>query len=34
MKWTLADSVDPDQMPQNAVSDLGLHCVRLIQKFL
>ena len=22
-----ANSVDPDQMPQNAASDLGLHCL-------
>ena len=29
-----ADSVDPDQMPQNAASDQGLHCLPLIQQFL
>ena len=23
---TLANSVDPDQTPQNAASDQGLHC--------
>ena len=23
----VASSVDPDQMPQNAASDLGLHCL-------
>ena len=23
----MANSVDPDQMPQNAASDLGLHCL-------
>ena len=26
-------SVDPDQMPQNAASDQGLHCLHLGQKF-
>ena len=26
--------VDPDQMPQNAASDQGLHCLPLIQQFL
>ena len=30
-RGTLANSVDPDQMPQNAASDQGLHC---LQKFL
>ena len=29
-----ANSVDPDQMPQNAASDLSLHCLPLIQQFL
>ena len=29
---TYADSVDPDQTPQNAASDQGLHC--FLQKFL
>ena len=24
---TLANSVDPDQTPQNAAYDLGLHCL-------
>ena len=24
----IANSVDPDQMPQNAASDLGLHCLK------
>ena len=23
----MANSVDPDQMPQNAASDLGVHCL-------
>ena len=27
-----ANSVDPDKMPQNVVSDLGLHCLPLIQQ--
>ena len=26
-KMTLANSVDPDHMPQNVASDLGLHCL-------
>ena len=30
----LANSVDLDQMPQNAASDLGLHCLPLIQQIL
>ena len=25
--WTLANRVDPDQTPQNAASDQGLHCL-------
>ena len=29
-----ANSVDPDQMPQNAASDQGLHCLSLIQLLL
>ena len=29
-----ANSVDPDQVLQNAASDLGLHCLPLIQYFL
>ena len=29
-----ANCVDPDQMPQNAVSDQGLHCLPLIQQLL
>ena len=28
-----ANSVDPDQMPQNASSDQGLHCLPLTQHF-
>ena len=30
---TWANSVDPDQTPQNAASDLGLHYLPLIQQF-
>ena len=33
IKWTLTNSVDPDQTPQNAVSDQGLHCLHLILEF-
>ena len=29
-----ANSVDPDEMPQNVVSHQGLHCLPLIQQFL
>ena len=29
-----ANSVDPDQMLQNAASDQGLHCKPVIQQFL
>ena len=25
--WTLANRADPDQTPQNAASDQGLHCM-------
>ena len=28
-----ANSVDPDQTPQNAASDQGLHCLSFIQQF-
>ena len=28
-----ANSLDPDQTPQNAASDQGLHCLPLIQQF-
>ena len=33
MKILLANTVDPDQMPHNVASDLGLHClpITLIQ---
>ena len=33
-RLTLANSVDPDQTPQNAASDQGLHRLPLIQKYL
>ena len=29
-----ANSVDPDEMPQNVASQQGLHCLLLIQQFL
>ena len=29
-----ANSVDPDEMPQNGTSYQGLHCLPLIQQFL
>ena len=29
-----ANSVDSDEMPQNAMSHHGLHCLPLIQQFL
>ena len=32
-RQTLANSVDPDQTPQNATSDQGLHFLPLIQQF-
>ena len=32
-RQTLSYSVDPDQTPQNAASDEGLHCLPLIQQF-
>ena len=28
-----ANSVDPDQTPQSAASDQGLHCLPIIQQF-
>ena len=28
------NSADPDEMPHNAASHLGLHCLPLIQQFL
>ena len=33
-KQAWANSVDPDQTPQNKASDLGLHCLPLIQQCL
>ena len=27
-KGTLENNVDPDQMPQNAMSDQGVHCMQ------
>ena len=32
-RQTLANSIDPDQTPQNAASDQGLHCLPVIQQF-
>ena len=32
-KQARANSVDPDQTPQNAASNQGLHCLPLIQQF-
>ena len=32
-RQTLANSIDPDQMPQNLASDLHLHCQPLIQQY-
>ena len=29
-----ANSIDPDETPQNTASHLGLHCLPLIQQFL
>ena len=29
-----ANSLDPDETPQNAASHLGLYCLPLIQQFL
>ena len=29
-----ANSVDPDEMPQNVASHLDLHCLLLIQQYL
>ena len=34
IKGTLANSVDPDQTPQNAASDQGRHCLHKVQEFL
>ena len=33
-RWARANSVDPDQMPQNVASDLSLYCLPLIQQIL
>ena len=30
-KQACANNVDPDQTPQNAASDQGLHCLQLSQ---
>ena len=30
VKGYLANSADPDQMPQNAASDQGLHCLQIL----
>ena len=30
--WTLANSADPDQTPQNAASDQVLHCLLKLQE--
>ena len=32
--WAWANSVDPDEMLQNAASHQGLHCLPIIQQFL
>ena len=32
-RYAFANSVDPDQMSQNAASDLGLHCVSYIEQY-
>ena len=34
LKRHLQTRVDPDQTPQNATSDQGLHCLHLVQKCL
>ena len=33
-RQTCANSVEPDQTPPNAASDLGLHCLHLILQSL
>ena len=33
-RQALANSIDPDEMRQNAASHLGLHCLPVIQQFL
>ena len=30
IKGYLANSADPDQMPENAASDQGLHCFQIV----
>ena len=32
--WILANSVDPDQMPQNVASDQGLHSLLKLQEVM
>ena len=34
IKGTLANSVDPDQMPQNVASDQGLHYLLKVKEIL
>ena len=34
LRQTRTNSADPDQMPQNAASDQGLHCLATIHRFL
>ena len=34
IKGTLTNSIDPDQMPQNAASDQGQYCLHEEQEFL
>ena len=29
-KRVMANNADPDQMPQNATSDQGLHCLQIV----
>ena len=29
-KWVIGNSADPDQTPQNAVSDQGLQCLQIV----
>ena len=33
-RQAFANSVDPDQTPQNAASDQGLHCLPYIQQYV
>ena len=33
-RYSGANSVDPDETPQNEASHQGLHCLSLIQQFL